>query len=659
MLTVRRFQIDLSMATFPRSCGLYFYLLICVVLVVIFPLSASGQAPSDPPQQRELKKLSLDQLLNVEVTSVSGKASKLADSPAAVEIITQDMIRRSGARSLPDVLRLTTGLHVASSDGHTWAISARGFNNTAANKLQVLLDGRSLYTPLYSGVFWDVQDTLLEDIDRIEIIRGPGATLWGANAVNGVINIITKSAAETQGTLVSGGGGSMEHGFGAVRFGGKAGDRLHYRSYMKYFDRGALTFPNGNDAGDSMQMDQGGFRIDSELTRNNSLTVQGDVSTGRIHRVPNQDIVVGGGNVLARWTRKFSSQSDLQLQFYYDRVDRNIPLQFNEGRNTVDLQLQHRIHWTSRHDIVWGMNYRLSSDLIGNSAALAFIPDHRSLHLGSGFLQDEIKLEEGLALTLGSKFEHNTFSGLEVQPSIRLAWRVHPRQTVWGAVSRAVRTPSRIDDDMQITTQTGSLLLGGNPDFHSEKAMVYELGHRIDLNSRIAFDLATFYNSYDDLRSLEPQLPAGTPIVFRNDLTAKTYGTEFTANAAVTHWWHLTAGHRYLQEDFRLKPGARDVTGGTSEGNDPKHMLTAHSEMNLPRAFELDVFLRYVGQLPHPYVPGYHTMDIRLGWNGLSHLEFSLVGRNLLDRHHPEFGAQTASSREVPRSILGTITWRF
>src|SRR3989442_6761478 len=275
MLTVRLFKIVLSMATFPRSCGLYFYLLICVVLVVIFPLSASGQAPSDPsdpPQQRELKKLSLDQLLNVEVTSVSGKASKLADSPAAVEIITQDMIRRSGARSLPDVLRLTTGLHVASSDGHTWAISARGFNNTAANKLQVLLDGRSLYTPLYSGVFWDVQDTLLEDIDRIEIIRGPGATLWGANAVNGVINIITKSAAETQGTLVSGGGGSMEHGFGAVRFGGKAGERLHYRSYMKYFDRGALTFSNGNDAGDSMQMGQGGFRIDSELTRNNSLT---------------------------------------------------------------------------------------------------------------------------------------------------------------------------------------------------------------------------------------------------------------------------------------------------------------------------------------------------------------------------------------------------
>ena len=631
----------------------------CVLLLLTIPISAQSRVPPDSPPKRELKKLSLDELLKLEVTSLSRKASKFTESAAAIEVITQDMIRRSGVTSLPDALRLATGVHVASSDGHTWAISARGFNGTAANKLQVLMDGRSLYTPLYSGVFWDVQDTLLEDIDRIEIIRGPGATMWGANAVNGVINIITKSAKETQGTLISGGAGSEERAFGGVRFGRKVGGRTYYRSYIKYFDRGGLAFSNGRDAGDSTKMDHGGFRIDSELTDKSSLTVQGDLNTGRANRPPGPDSVVGGGNILARWTHRFSSESDLQLQFYYDRVDRNIPQQFKEGRNTYDVDLQHRIRSTARHDVVWGANFRASSDLIGNSATLAFIPDHRALQLVSVFLQDEITLSEGLHLTLGSKFEDNTLSGFEVQPSVRLAWSPASRQIVWGAVSRAVRTPSRIDDDFQATTPTGFVILRGNPDFRSEKALAHELGYRIQPNTRVSLDLATFYNSYDDLRSLEPQIPGGLPIVFQNNLTAKTYGTELTANVELTPWWRLTADHSYLQTNFRLKPESHDPTGGLSEGNDPKHLLTVHSSFNLPLGLEFDSFLRYVARLPHPRVASYHVMDFRLGWNATSNLELSLVGRNLLDRQHPEFGAQTSTSREVQRSVLGKITWRF
>jgi iron complex outermembrane receptor protein len=627
------------------------------VLLLTAPLAALSQVSPDSPPKPELKKLSLDELLNLEVFSVSRKATKFTESAAGIEVITHDMIRRSGVTNLPDVLRLAAGVQVASSDGHTWAISARGFNGTAANKLQVLLDGRSLYTPLYSGVFWDVQDTLLEDIDRIEIIRGPGATMWGANAVNGVINIITKSAKETQGALITGGAGSEEKVFGGVRFGGKLGDRTSYRTYIKYFDRGALSFSNGRDSSDSSKMDQGGFRIDSELTDDSSLTVQGDLNTGRLAKLSSPDTVVGGGNVLARWNRRFSPGSDLQIQFYYDRVDRNTPRSFKEGRNTYDLDLQYRIPSTARHDLIIGGNYRLSSDLIGNTATLAFIPDHRSLRLMSGFLQDEIKLGEEVGLTLGSKFEHNTLSGFEVQPSVRLAWYPGARQTVWGAVSRAVRTPSRIDADLQAFTPTGVLLLRGDPDFRSEKALAHELGYRIQPHPKVSFDLATFYNSYNDLRSLEPQLPAGLPIVFGNNLTAKTYGTELTANIELTRWWRLTAGHSYLQTNFSLKAESR-ATGTASEGNDPKHMFTAHSSMNLPARLELDLFLRYVAQLPHPLVPGYKVMDFRLG-RTFGNLELSLAGRNLLDRQHPEFGAQTFTSKEVQRSILGKIAWCF
>jgi iron complex outermembrane recepter protein len=642
-----------------RNSGLrYFHSSISLAIVLALPLLGHAQSPSDAGSKRELKKLSFEELLDLEVTSVSRKPSKFTESAAAIEVITQDRIRRSGVTNLPDALRLATGIHVASSDGHTWAISARGFNGTAANKLQVLLDGRSLYTPLYSGVFWDVQDTLLDDVDRIEIIRGPGATMWGANAVNGVINIITKKAQDTQGALISGGAGSSERAFGGIRYGGRIGDNTYYRSYIKYFDRVGSVFPSGLRAGDAAKLDQGGFRVDSELSNQSSVTVQGDLYTGRSNKPPSRDTVVGGGNVLARWARKVSSESDLQLQFYYDRVDRNTPLQFQEGRNTYDVDLQHRIRVESRHDLVWGVNYRVSSDLIGNSTTVAFIPDHRALQLASGFLQDEVRLSDAFGLTFGSKFEHNTLSGFEVQPSVRMAWYPAPRQTVWAAFSRAARTPSRIDEDFQAQMATGLIVLKGNPDFRSEKALAHELGYRIQPSTKLSFDLATFYNSYRDVRSLEPQGPSGLPLLFQNNLTARTYGAELTANVEVMKWWRVRAGHSYLQTDFRRKPESRALST-TSEGNDPKHLVTVHSSIDLPMAFEFDTVLRYVAQLPNPRVPSYHVMDVRLGWSPESNVEFAVVGQNLLDRQHSEFGTQTSKSPEVKRSVLGRITWRF
>src|SRR5437899_2329204 len=371
----------------------------------------------------ELKKLPIEELVDVEVWSASKKEEKLSHVPAAIRVISQEEIRRSGANSIPEALRLAEGLEVARVDSHTWAISARGFNSTSANKLQVLMDGRILYTPLYSGVFWDVQDTMLEDIDRIEVIRGPGATLWGANAVNGVINIITKPAKQTQGWLVEGGGGTEERGFGAAQYGGKLADKVYYRLYGKYFNRDDTALPNGDPAGDAWQMGRGGGVIDWDPTERDSFSLRGAGYAGDERQTFSSDkIDVYGTYALGRWTRSLYEGSSLQVQSYYDRTFRDIPLVFKETRDTYDLDFQHRFPLWERHDVVWGAGYFVTSDHVTDSSSISWEPPRRATQLFSGFLQDEITLvPERLALTVGSKFEHNDYSGFEIQPNIRLA----------------------------------------------------------------------------------------------------------------------------------------------------------------------------------------------------------------------------------------------
>ncbi len=444
--------------------------------------------------------MSLEDLANIEITSVSRQPERIIDAPAAVTVITNEDIRRSGATSIPEALRLADNLTVAQKNSHDWAISARGFNTELGNKLLVMIDGRTIYSPLFSGVFWDRQDYLLEDIDRIEVISGPGGTLWGANAVNGVINIITKKAQDTQGTHLEAIGGSELRSATALRYGGKLAENVSYRIYGKYFDRDDEAFGNGDNAHDGWHMSQGGFRVDAEASVANTFTVQGDIYGGREDVSTGGTGQVNGGNILGRWTHRFSAGSDMSLQMYYDKTDFSVPQPgnvfmgipltpagvFKDTLDTYDVDFQHRFILNDRNKIVWGLGYRSTHDAVDASPSLTFVPAHLDHDLYNGFIQDEIKLHDKLSLTLGTKLEHNDYTGWEAEPSVRLQWKVSQNQLLWSAVSRAVRMPSRIDRDVRFLTvlPAPQNLLIGDSNFKSENVLAYELGYRAQLGPK-------------------------------------------------------------------------------------------------------------------------------------------------------------------------------
>lgn len=609
----------------------------------------------------DLKKLSIEELMEIDVMSVSRRTERLNQAAAAIAVITQEDIRRSGVTSLPEALRLVNALHVARQNQRVWGISARGFNIATANKMLVLIDGRSVYTPLFSGVFWDVQDTLLEDVERIEVIRGPGATLWGANAVNGIINVITRPAADTQGGLVTAGAGKEEKGFGGVRYGGKLGETGHYRAYGKYSNRDSLVLSDGSDARDPMWLGQGGFRVDWRASGRDAFTFQGDAYTGRIGEAIRDDTNVDGGNLLGRWSRTLSEDSNLELQVYWDRTHRYIPAYFEEHLDTVDLDFQHRLPLGGRHDLVWGFGYRHYVDRVDNSRSLAFLPARRDFDLFSVFAQDEASLlGDRLALTVGTKLEHNDSTGLEVQPSVRAAWKASERRTLWAAVSRAVRTPTRIDEDFRTFSPDGrSVLIRGSRDFESEELLAWELGYRIQPYPDLLLDLATFYNVYDNLRSQEPPAGSSFPVTLANKLEAETWGLELRSNLQPVQGWQVQVSYVWLDKDLHLDPDSRDPTRGVAEGNDPEHRFALRSSHNLPAGLELDGWLRYVDELPFPAVDSYTELDLRLGWRASASVDLSLVGRNLLNASHAELGPATALREEVERSLYGKVVWRF
>lgn len=646
----------------------------------------------DQPAPGELTELSLEQLMNIDVTSVSKKEERLFDAPAAIYVLTNEDIRRSGATTIPEALRMVPGLEVAQIDANKWAITARGFNTLFANKLLVLIDGRSVYTPFFSGVYWDVQDVMLEDIDRIEVIRGPGATLWGANAVNGVINITTKSAKETQGVLATTGFGSHEQGFGAARYGGKIGDTLHYRVYAKYFNRENFVDLQGRDAPDDWDMIRGGFRFDWALAERDNVTLQGDLYDGDVggtenalsftppfSRVRRVDEDTLGGNVIGRWTHTLSERSSTSLQLYYDRTEREFT--FRERRDTYDVDFQHDIAFGERHAVVWGLGYRLTSDdlrpLTGTLGSLD--PSSRNDQLFSLFAQDQIRLiPERLALTLGSKFEHNDYSGFEVQPSIRLVWTPSQRHTVWGAVSRAVRTPSRVEENFRLTTAViplpdglpSSIDLFGNRDLKAEELMAYELGYRMQPLDRLSVDIAAFYNVYDDLSSIEPGVPAFTftpvphlsiPLIFKNKAHGETYGVEVASTLVATEWWRLMAGYTWLEMQLHKTPGSLASGVTDPERQSPHNQFNFRSFIDLPWRLQFDTMLYYVDNLPAFGTSSYFRLDLRLGWQPTEQLDFSLVGQNLNNRRHDEFGQVLGSGApsEIERSVYGKITWKF
>lgn len=582
--------------------------------------------------------MSLDQLLDVQVISMSRTLEDWRTAPTAIGVLTAEDVRRSGAVRLADVLRLAPGIHVGRDTGSNYAINARGFSSAVGNKMEVLLDGRSLYTPLFAGVSWNVQDTLLEDISRIETVRGPGATLWGSNAVNGVINIVTKSTEATQGTLVTAGAGVEERAFAAVRHGGQLAPDVYYRVYVKRLDRDDLIRSDGLDAQDDLRHTQLGFRLDSLAATDQRFTLQGDwyAATSGLFAAP--DAKYKGGNLLGRWTRDLTDGSQVQVQAYYDATVRDVPRQFYEARDTGALEAQYRFRLGERHHVIVGGNYRLSADDTGTGDAFSFVPKSRTIQLVGGFVQDEITLRpERWTLYLGSKFEHNDFTGFEAQPSARLAYHRDARQTLWASVSRAVRTPTRAEQDSRLRADPATeLVLIGNRSFRAETLFATELGYRVQPRSDLFIDLATFRNHYNHLRTFEPTLPGPLPLILTNAREGVTYGGELVVTWQALPWWRLSGSYAYLHEDLKFKPGVIDPTLGALETNDAPHTVKLHSTMNLG-AFEFDAALRYVDRLPNPPVASYTNLDLRLGWRPTREWQLALVLQNLFDASHPEF----------------------
>jgi iron complex outermembrane receptor protein len=641
------------------SRGLVRMMLCLVFGLSVVPDVALAQTVEPLASSQVLKKLSVEELMDLEVTSVSRRPERLSETASAIQVITSEDIRRSGATTLPEVLRLAANLHVAQVNSSEWAISARGFNNTAANKMLVLIDGRSVYTPLHAGVFWDIQDTLLEDIDRIEVISGSGATLWGANAVNGVISIKTKQARETQGLFVESGGGSQPRGFMNVRYGGQFSANSHYRVYGKIFSRDRTLFSNGRDTGNEWKLGQTGLRLDWHRSSSDVLTLQGDFYDGALNHLGTPGTDIKGGNLLARWSHVFSDKSDLSLQLYYDRTHRGLPRSLAEDLSTYDVDFQHRFRLGERNEFVWGLGYRQVRDDINYITVLAFLPAQVTRRRFSGFLQDELALiKDRLSLTLGAKLEHNDYTGLEVQPSVRAAWKIDRRQTAWGAISRAVRTPSRFDRELFIPAQPPFLLAGG-PNFQSEESLGYELGYRSHPHDRLSLSVSTFYTDYTNLRSIE-QLnpPAFFPMVVGNGLKGKSYGAELTADYYVTNWWQLHGGFTEMRIKIRPDVGSTDRSNGSGESHDPNRHLLLRSSFEPIRQIQFDSTFRYASEIPNQQLPGYAELDLRMSWQPKSSLEFSIVGQNLLHQRHAEFGLP-ASRQEIARSLYGKVVWRF
>ncbi len=646
--------------------------------------------------------LPLEDLLSLEVTSAARKEQSLKETAASVFVITREDIRRSGVTRIPEALRLAPGVQVSRIDANKWAISTRGFNNQFANMLLVMIDGRTVYSPTISGVYWDAQDTLLEDIDRIEVIRGPGATLWGANAVNGVINIITRSAAETQGGVLVAGAGNEESGYVNLRYGGQLAANVAGRLYLKYNDTDASWNRRlKREAGDQWQSLRGGFRVDGDATARDSWTLQGDAYRSDEHQLANywadpgdpasapyapgyviplvEDPVDSSGwNLLGRWEHSFSSGSAFTLQAYYDHTRRAEGFS-TQVHDTLDVDFQHRLQPLKGHDLIWGVNLRYIRDDFDNTFMASIIPDHRDSSLYSFFVQDEIDLvPDRLRLVLGSKFEHNEYTGLEVQPTARLLWLASEHATIWSSVSRAVRTPSRAERGVSILfliqpmpdPNPPLLLYGyGNDEFHSEELLAYELGLRYQPRDNLSLDLTLYHHDYDELETLELRAdPQGVPyLAFDNNLLADTQGAELSVDWQPLEWWRLQLGYSHYRISSRLSTSSSPLGAIAPNGlSTPRHQYSLRSLMDLGGDLSLDLWLYHAGEIVQSGyisgqpVPAYTGLNLRLAWRPRENLELSLIGRDILDDHHLEFvGESYLMPTEIERSIYGQLRLNF
>jgi iron complex outermembrane receptor protein len=589
---------------------------------------ACAQAASPVQVAANLVDLSLEQLSSIVVSTVSGRDEPLARAPASVYVISGEDIRRSGALSLPEALRLAPNLQVARPDASQYAVTARGFNGTLANKLLVLIDGRTVYSPLFSGTFWEAQDVLLEDVERIEVISGPGATLWGANAVNGVINVITRAAGETQGVMAAAGAGHAQRD-GAFRYGGALAGG-HYRAYAKATRRDSTTLPGGTPVGDAADHAQAGFRADWGR-RGDGFTLQGDAYGGQLGPIERE---IAGLNLLGRWTRDLGEGASLRAQAYFDSTRRHHTAVVKEHLDTSDFELQHGLAPRGRHRLLWGFGLRYYRDKVQNypGSGVAFLPPNRNLERNHVFVQDEIALHENLDLTLGAKAESNSYTGTEWLPSARLAWRVHPQHLVWSALSRAVRAPSRIDRDFF------QFPVAGGPEFESELSDVLELGYRAQPAASLSLSATAFYHNHDKLRSLSPA-PGGA--VFANEREGRTSGIEAWGTWRAAQWARFSAGFVRLHQSLHVAQGAVDLAPSEA-ARDPDGWWKLHAAFDLGSQSELDFHVRHYEALPGSAVRDYTAVDVRWGWRASRRVELSLLLQNLLDPEHVEWapGAQ-------------------
>jgi len=663
---------------------------------ILAPLVAAilWATPAWPQQQpADLTKVNIEDLMNIEVTSVSKKEQKISRAASAIFVITQEEIRRSGATNIPDVLRMVPGLDVAQINANTWAITARGFNAEFANELLVMVDGRAVYTPTTGGVFWDVLDFPLEDIERIEVIRGPGGSVWGANAVNGVINILTKKASETKGAMLIAGGGNLDQGFGTAQYGGSVGKNFDYRIYSKYLNQDHLPSLTGQDGEDGWHMLRGGFRADGTLSSKDSLTLQGDMYTGHENNptltLPSITspglidaefpVALSGGFIQSIWKHTFSTSSETTLMISYANYERED--QLHEDRDTFNIDFQHHIAWGNRQDFVWGLGYWYSDSHSHGDLFVSLNPNNLGSDSFNSFVQDEITLiPNRFFLTVGTKLEHNYYTGFTLMPSARAAYELDPHNMMWAAVSRAERTPDATDASIRLdvagfpgpggTPVLISVL--GNPQFQNEELIAYEFGYRTTVSEHLSFDLAAYYNDYDKQQSTEPSTPffepspapphLVVPSTYENLIYGETYGVEIAAKWKITNRWTVSPSYDFERIHMQASPLSQDTqTVPETEGSDPHMHAEVRSHIELSKSLGWDTSAYFVDRLIAQDVPSYTRLDTGLSWRWKEGVSLSLVGQSLLRDHHLEFVDFSGASRstEIKRSAYAKITWQF
>jgi iron complex outermembrane recepter protein len=627
-----------------------------VILYVLFSTNLYSQ-PGKSLSAKELKELSVEELMNLEVLLVSRSPQKLTQASSSVQVITGMDIRNSGASNVAEALRLVTNLQVAQQRSNSWIIGSRGFNTIFANKLLVMIDGRTVYTPLFAGVLWDQQNLLLEDIEKIEVVSGPGGALWGANAVNGIINIVTKKTADTQGLYASVQIGSFVRDQAALRWGGKIGKKANYRVYGQHFSRASTEQPNGEKFQDSWRMTQGGFRIDWSGDASDTYTVQGDLYGGTV-KTTGSNSDMKGQNLLARWRHTVSEKAEWSLQLYYDSYYKSdAPGSSSDEMKTVDADFQYRFPLGKSHSVMVGAGYRRVWDHFISSSAVAILPARKNLDLVNGFIRDEISVSEKLTLAIGTKLLHNVYTGVEFQPGLRTSYAFNRKNHLWAAASRSVRTPSRIDVDYFSPAEPQpptAFSVTGGPQFESEKLFAYELGYRMVPDSKSTVSLSAFYNNYKDVYSLEA-FPGTLHYEIRNGSRAKSRGLELAGTYQLLQNWRVRAGYTFF--DMDLTSTSATAIDPAYLANDVRHQALLHSMAELPFGFHIDVIGRYLdyisATLATAKVPAYVTLDTRLAYT-FKFAEFSVVGQNLASKRHNEFDVL-----RIPRSIYAKLAIRF